>query len=159
MISGRAPEFDLPALAGGRKSLKDLISAAPVLLVFYKVSCPTCQLTLPFIERLGKAGKVDGPQVVAISQDDAQATATFNLRFGISLPTLLDPPRTPGIQPYPASNAYRITNVPSLFLVESDGQISRSVDGFDKAEMMALGEIFGVDVFTPSDRVPVFRPG
>ena len=153
MISGEAPEFDLPALQGGRQSLRDLLEKGPVLLAFFKVSCPTCQLTFPFLQRLQRGRSPDSPQIVAISQDDAAATRNFSLRYGISLPVLLDPAG------YPASNAYRITNVPTLFLVEPDGRISLSVTGFEKAEMERLGVRFGVEVYNPTDRVPVFQPG
>jgi len=111
-------------------------------------------LTLPYLEKLGRARTAGAPRVIAISQDDSCATAQFNFRFGISnLTTLLDPP------PYRVSNAYGIENVPSLFLVEQDGRISRSVAGFEKAEMIRLGERCGVELFTARDRVPVFQPG
>jgi len=159
MITGDAPQFDLPALAGGRQSLRDLLTSGPVLLGFFKVSCPTCQLTLPFLERLYRGQVADGPQIVGISQDDAAATRDFNRRYGISLPVLLDPPGGVETAHYPASNAYGITNVPTLFLVEPDGRISLSVTGFDKAEIEKLGVRFGVEVFTAADRVPVFQPG
>jgi len=159
MISGVAPEFDLAALTGGRQSLQDLLASGPLLLVFFKASCPTCQLTFPFLERLHRGKAADGPQIVAVSQDDAATTRNFNLRFGISLPVLLDPLGDPGTAGYPASNAYGITNVPTLFLIELDGRISLSVTGFERAEMERLGVRFGVQLFTPADRVPVFQPG
>jgi peroxiredoxin len=158
MITGEAPEFDLPALEGGRKSLEDLLAAGPVLLAFFKVSCPTCQLTFPFLERLHRGKVAAAPQMVAISQDDAAATADFHRRFGISVPTLLDPSGCI-IARYPASNAYGIINVPTLILVEIDRRISFSVAGFEKAEMERLGRRFGVEVFKAGERVPVFQPG
>jgi peroxiredoxin len=159
MISGAAPEFELPSLHGARQSLRELVAGGPVLLAFFKVSCPTCQLTLPFLERLHQGRAADAPRVVAISQDDAAATEKFNQRYGISLPVLLDPAGSSGGVRYPVSNAYRITNVPSLFLIERDGEISLSVTGFDRAEMEKLGVRFGVRLFTSADRVPVFQPG
>jgi peroxiredoxin len=157
MISGEAPEFDLPSLAGGRHSLAELLASGPVLLAFFKVTCPTCQLTLPFLERLHRAGRASTPQVIGISQDDARATGEFNRRYDVTFTTLLDP--SEGAVRYPASNAYRITNVPTLFLVEQDRSISRVASGFDKAEMEQLGKRFGTQIFTATDRVPVFRPG
>jgi peroxiredoxin len=159
MISGEAPEFDLPALKGGRQSLRDLLAAGPVLLAFFKTSCPTCQLTFPFLERLHANSTADAPQVVAISQDDAAATRNFNLRFGISFPMLLDLPENAASARYPASNLYRITNVPTLFFIEPDGRISLSVSAFEKAVMEKLGVRFGVEIFKPTDRVPAFQPG
>jgi peroxiredoxin len=158
MTSGQAPEFDLPSLAGGRQTLQELLAAGPVLLAFFKVTCPTCQFTFPFLERIHRGRSGGSPQIVAISQDDARATTEFNRKYQITLPTLLDP-HEPGSIRYPASNAYGITHVPTLFLVEQDGRISRSVSGFDKLELLELARIFGTEVFTPHDRVPVYQPG
>ena len=158
MISGRAPEFDLPSLAGGRETLSDLLLSGPVLLAFYKVSCPTCQLTFPFLERLHRGRRPDGPRIVAICQDEARAAQDFNRIYGISFATLLDP-REENSQPYPASNAYRIANVPSLFLVEPDREISIIVAGFEKAVLERIGKRVGVEPFTATERVPVFQPG
>ncbi len=154
MPGDRAPEFDLACLAGGRKSLSDLLQAGAVLLAFYKGTCPTCQLTFPFLERLHRAS-AGGPQVIAIAQDDAQAVWEFHRRFGLTMTTLLDPRE----ERYPASNAYGIANVPTLFLVEQDGRISESWAGFEKAPMERLGQRFGIELFTARDRVPVFQPG
>ena len=53
------------------------------------------------------------------------------------MPTLIDAPRA-----YPASNAYRITHVPSLFLVETDGKISQAIEGFSKADHRETGRPF-----------------
>src|SRR5579859_5101904 len=153
MTSGQAPDFNLPSIEGGYQGLSDLLAAGPVLLAFFKSTCPTCQLTFPFLERLHCGRRADAPRVIAISQDDPAAAAEFNRTFGITFTTLLD---TAG---YPVSNAYRITNVPTLFLVESDGSISHSASGFDKGYLEMLGAKFGVQLFTASDRVPVFRPG
>jgi peroxiredoxin len=158
MISDRAPDFDLLSLDDRRLSLKELLANGPVLLAFYKVTCPTCQLTFPFLQRLHQGKAAGAPQVVAISQDDARASTDFNRRYGITFTTLLDPPLVDTLR-YPASNAYRITNVPTLFLVEPDGRISESFAAFDKAGMERLGQRFGVEVFSAADRVPVFRPG
>ena len=47
-IGAKAPEFDLKTLDGKRFSLSDELAHRPVVLVFFKVSCPTCQYALPF---------------------------------------------------------------------------------------------------------------
>ena len=143
-----APAIQLPDLSGASRNLHDALGNGPVVLAFYKVSCPTCQMTLPFLDRL--AGSAN---LIAVSQDDARDSREFNQRFGISVPTLLDSP------PYAASDAYRITNVPSIFVVEPDGRISSAVAGFHKAALEKLGERFGVPLFHPADRVPDLRPG
>jgi len=147
-----APGFRLNSLGGGAKSLDEILAKGPALLAFYKVSCPVCQLTFPYLERLSKSS---GLQVVGISQDDVDATAGFNQRFGVSFPTLLDQ----SSEGYPASNAYGISTVPALFLVEPDGRITKAANGFSKREMESLGERAGVAVFRPSDNVPEWKSG
>lgn len=153
MTSGKAPEFELPSLEGGQMSLRNLLASGPVVLAFFKVTCPTCQMTFPFLERLHRGGGGDAPRVIAISQDDAAATAKFNRTYGVTFTGLLD---TKG---YPVSNAYGITNVPTLFVVEQDGNISRAFAGFDQAEIQRLAARAGVEVFTATDRVPLYQPG
>ena len=149
-----APDVSLEDLAGGRWSLADALKKGPVLLAFFKISCPTCQLTFPFLQRLADGGGKGAPQLVAVSQDDAAGTAQFHKRFNLSMRTAIDKPRT-----YPASNAYGISHVPSLFLIEPDGRISVAVEGFSKAHLEKLGERFGAAPFHGDDRVPVMQPG
>lgn len=92
--------------------------------------------------------------MIAISQDDPAYSREFQRRFGGAMPTLIDVPRT-----FPASNAYQISSVPSLFLIESDGKISFTAEGFSKAALRKLGERFNVAPFRETDRVPDLRPG
>jgi peroxiredoxin len=151
----RAPDFRLTDLAGGsEKTLGELLEAGPVFLAFFKVSCPTCQYTLPFIERIYRGAK--GPtRLFAVSQDDAEATREFHQEFDITLPTLLDSARFG----YPASNAYGLSHVPSMFLIERDGGISWSLVGFNRKELEALGEKLGVQPFKSGERVPEMKSG
>jgi peroxiredoxin len=148
----RAPAFLLTALDGGKKSLSEILQHGPALLIFYKISCPVCQLTAPFIQRLA-AGR--GLQVVGISQDDESATQGFNQRFGVTFPTLLDQSK----EGYPASNSFGISSVPSLFLVEQDGKIAKAFQGFSKRDIEALGERAGSLIFRPEDNVPEWKAG
>ena len=148
----RAPSFQLKSLDGGKKTLEELLAAGPTLLAFFKVSCPVCQLAFPYIERLAAGSSL---QVIAISQDDDSSTQSFNQRFGVTFPTLLDQSK----DGYPASNAYGISTVPSLFLVEKDAQISKSFSGFSKRDLEAVGERAGVKPFRPDDNVPDWKAG
>ena len=51
----KAPEFELKTLEGKRFSLNEELAKGPVVLAFFKVSCPTCQYAFPYLERLYKA--------------------------------------------------------------------------------------------------------
>lgn len=149
-----APDIQLPDLDGRRRTLAEALKDGPVLLAFFKISCPVCRMTFPFLQRLADSAAAGAPSLLAVSQDDAADTRFFRQRVGVSMPTLIDTPRA-----WPSSNAYRITSVPSLFLVETDGRISLAVEGFDKAAMEQLGERFQVAPFRENERVPALRPG
>jgi peroxiredoxin len=120
-------------------------------VVLYKVSCPVCQLILPFLERISN----NGLKIVAISQDDASATGSFAKTFGVKRLTLLDSAESG----YLVSKAFGITHVPSLFLIETDGAISYAGTGFQKTELEALSARAGSPIFRPDEDVPAWRAG
>jgi peroxiredoxin len=146
---GRAPDFEF-----SDGSLSDALKSGPVLLAFFKISCPTCQLAFPFLQRLADGAGPGAPRLIAISQDDAKGTKQFSDRFRISLPTVLD-----AAPAYRISNLYAIRNVPTLYLIEPDGRISMAVAGFSKAHWESLGDRFGTQVFRSGEQVPALRPG
>jgi len=106
----RAPDFELKTLGGKRFSLSEELARGPVVLAFFKVSCPICQFAFPYLERLHKAYRQKGYALVGVSQNTAEESAAFNKEFGVTFPVLLDDTRT-----YPVSNAYGLTNVPTVF--------------------------------------------
>ena len=147
-----APAFTLPRLDGGETPLAQIIANGPALLAFFKVSCPVCQLAFPFLERLNQPGAIP---VYGISQNDAEDTRAFARHLGITFPLLLDLQSTG----FPVSNAFGITNVPTIFLVEPDGSISQTIHGWDKQQMAALGARNNIAVIRADDRVPERKPG
>jgi peroxiredoxin len=156
----RAPEFSLAGTDGRTYSLSHP-GEAPTLLVFFKNSCPTCILAFPFLQRLYDRVRQAPLRFWGISQDSGEETRDFGSRHGAAFPLL---PDAPG---YPVSNAYHLTSVPTLFLVEPDGKVSRTAVGFSKAELGSLAAEFerrfripGVaPLFTASDEVPALKPG
>jgi peroxiredoxin len=158
----QAPEIELQDLDGHRFSLKEARHKGPVVAAFFKVSCPVCQLAFPYLDRIFKAyGKSGKFSFVGVSQDNAADTRAFNRRFGVAFPVLLDPAGK-----YPASNAYKLTNVPTVFLVSPEGEIEFSSVSWSKADMEQLGRrlanISGMPVeqiFQPGEKVPEFKPG
>ena len=157
----RAPEFDLKTLDGKPYSLTAELARGPVVLVFFKVSCPTCQYALPFYERLHKAYQKNGVTLIGISQNEDKDTAAFNKEFGVTFPVLLDETHT-----YPVSNAYGLTNVPTIFWIAQDGGIEVSSVGWVKTDfeeinrrMAAAGKITPAVLFKPGEDVRDFRAG
>ena len=150
----KAPDFELEDLDRVKWSLAAALKNGPVLLAFFKISCPTCQFTFPFLQNLLEGAGPKAPQLVAVSQDDAIGTTQFQKRFQVSMKTLLDQAKS-----WPVSNAFRISSVPSLFLIEPDGRISFAVNGFSRAHMESLAERFGAAEIWRGQKVPAMRPG
>jgi len=151
----RCPDFDLPALGGGSQSLKAILESGPALLAFFKVSCPVCQFTFPFLERIHQAAGPGRLRLIAVSQDDARATRDYNRQYGVTFTTLLDEAG----KGYAVSNAFGISTVPSLFLVEPDGGISLASAGFVKRDLEAVAERVGATPFRPDEYVPEWQAG
>jgi peroxiredoxin len=148
----RAPDFRLELLGGGATTLAEILARGPVLLAFFKISCPICQLTFPFLERIHADGTLS---VYGISQNDPDDTREFNQEFGVTFPTLLDTEESG----FPASNDYGISSVPSLFLVEPGGTIANAIEGWSKREMEALAARTGDSLFRPGEYVPEWKAG
>jgi peroxiredoxin len=161
----KAPDFSLPAVFqgenGGEFSLQAALKRGPVLVAFFKVSCPTCQYTFPYLERIHKAHGDKKITIVGISQNNQRDTAAFLKEYGVTFPTLLDDPSD-----YAISNAYGLTNVPTLFLIGPDSQIEVSSVGWVKQEiedihrkLAGAQQITLPSIFQPGEDVRDFRAG
>ena len=139
-----APDVSLPDLHGGRFSLRKALQAGPVVLAFFKVTCPVCQYAKPFVER-NHRGHHGRAHVVAISQHPLKETQMFVREYGITMPVLLDDPDT-----YPASNAYGLTNVPTIFFIAPDGKIKISSVGWDKKDLQEINRRVASALSTPA---------
>jgi len=148
----KAPDFSLTAVDGGKFSLQEALRRGPVLAAFFKISCPVCQYTFPFLERLHKAYGADKITIVGISQDNQRDTKAFLKEYGVTFPTLLDDPNG-----YAVSNAYGLTNVPSAFLIGQDGTIEISSVGWVKQEIEDINRKLAAAQATPP--LPVFQAG
>ena len=155
-----APDFSLKALDGKEYSLASFLARGPVVLAFFKISCPVCQFTFPFVQRISDRFGGKSSTVIGVSQDDAQSTKEFNKEYGVKFPTLVDG------SGYPVSNAYGLTNVPTVFLIAPDGKVKVNCMGFDKAALEQIAEelaqrerISATPLFRPDESVPDYKPG
>jgi len=156
-----APDFTLPGMDDKQFSLREALTRGPVVLAFFKVSCPVCQFALPFIERIYKAHGDGSVSIVGISQNDRIETAAFVKEYGLTFPMLLDDAKS-----YPVSNAYGLTNVPTTFWIAQDGSIEISSIGWFRKDVedinlraAQLDDATLVPVFHSDEDVPDFRAG
>jgi peroxiredoxin len=155
-----APGFSLKSLEGKEYSLARAVKQGFVVVAFFKISCPVCQFTFPFIERLYKRYGGEGVTFLGVSQDDVRATRRFAEDYGVTFPMLVDE------ENYPVSNGYGLTNVPTTFLIDSDATVRTVCLGFDKAGLEAIANELAVRrqrppaaLFFPDEKVPVHKPG
>lgn len=129
----------------------------PHALVFYKVTCPTCQMAAPVLDRFERAYP---GRVIGVGQDPVDTLERFSERYGMAFPSL------PDEAPYEASNAYGIEHVPTVVVVDGRGRVADVVeswdrDGYNRASL-TLAELLGEDpvvISEASDGLPEFRPG
>ena len=156
-----APAFSLPLMSGGNFSLAESLRRGPVVLAFFKISCPVCQFAFPYLERIYQAAKGKNVTIVGISQNSKEETAAFLREFGITFPIALDDPRH-----YPVSNAYGLTNVPTVFYLAKDGDIEISSVGWSKDDLEQIARKIGqqspagsFEFIRKNEDVPAFRAG
>jgi thiol-disulfide isomerase/thioredoxin len=131
--------------------------AGPTALVFYKVTCPVCQLAAPKVAALEDAYP---GHVIGLGQDAEEDLVAFDTEHGFGAPSIADLP------PYEASDAYGIEAVPTLILVGSEGVVHDVVQSWDREGYNRvageLADLTGLPRVEPSDAqdgLPSFRPG
>jgi peroxiredoxin len=119
-------------------------------VVFYKVTCPTCQIAAPAMERLYTAL----PEAfTAVGQDPPEKLEGFAQQYGTTFTVV------PDTAPYPVSEAWGLRTVPTLFVLE-DGKVSDLVESWDRdAWNRAAVALTGSPVSEEGDGLPPFRPG
>ena len=110
----RAPSFELKSAAGGKRFRSRISLAKGRRCWRFTRSVARCASSLSRISS-GWLPELSGCRLSASRRMTGSATKGFNQRFGVTFPTLLDQAK----ENYPASNAFGITIVPSLFLVEN----------------------------------------
>ena len=130
------------------------------LLAVFKTTCPTCELTWPFLDRIREAAEGGGLSVVGVSQDPPEAARAFAARLGTRLDTAFD------LDPWPASEALGLDTVPTLLRIGRDGLVAETVTGFDRARLEGLARraagLAGrspTPLFRPDEKIPAVKPG
>jgi peroxiredoxin len=160
VAGNKAPDFSLKSPDGKQFSLRTVLEKGPAVIAFFKISCPVCQFTFPFLERMFKRYGSDAITFLGISQNDGRDTKNFAKECGLTFPILLDE------KGYPVSNAYGLTTVPTVFLIDPDGSVKVSSVGFVKKDLETIADFLAdrrriarAPVFLVSESVPAGKPG
>jgi peroxiredoxin len=159
-VGKSAPHLGLGAVDGKKYSLQEGLKHGPVLAAFFKVACPTCQYTFPFLERLYQQLRSREVQIWGISQDGLKDSQRFAREYSVTFPILIDD------YPHHISREYGLEYVPSIFLIAPDSSIAIESEGFVKRDLLeiqkSLAQTLSASVgtlFEPSERVPEYKPG
>ena len=163
LVTGElAPDFTLATTDGRKASLYELLQRSPVVLAFFKVSCPVCQYAFPMYERMAQAHKDTGATFLGICQNAAPDAKAFAREYGVTFPIAIDD----DANRYAVSNAYGLTNVPTLFYIQPSGETEVSSVGWSKgdvdeinAKLAALHRQEPPTLWRRGEDVPEFRAG
>lgn len=119
--SRQAPPLVLPDLAGRTVDLASF-RGKPVLVDFWATWCDTCVEEMPAIEALSRrsGGKFN---VIGVSMDEDAASVVppFVKKNALTFPVLIADRK--------ASAAYAVRGLPTAFLIDADGRITRRWSG------------------------------
>jgi len=134
----QAPALALVTLDGGRASLVDHRDKL-VVLNFWATWCQPCALEMPSLEALWRHYRERGLVVVAVSVDRGSPRSLlepYARNLKLTFPILLDPDSR-------TSDGWRVTALPSTFLIRPGGDVTGMVVGareWDSAAITALVE-------------------
>jgi peroxiredoxin len=121
-----APAFALEPLAGGPAVEMSGLRGKVVLLNFWATWCEPCEAEMPAMDRLYRALRAEGFELLAVSVDDTpQPVREFQARLDLGFPILLDPTKQ-------VAEAYQTFRYPESLLVDRRGVIvERYIGGKD----------------------------
>jgi len=85
-VGTHAPISSSEQWTASASSCANELTHGPLVLAFFKVSCPTCQYAFPFLERLEQAYGHKNVRIIGVSQNDPRETANFTKEFGVTFP-------------------------------------------------------------------------
>lgn len=138
--SKRAHNFTLETLNGESITLSDF-RGTPVMLVFWRIACPSCEYQKPFIQALYDNKSKAPLEILSINiGDKALAVSQYAASGNITFPILLD---TGG----KVTQAYGIPGVPVTIFIDINGIMQAyKIGPFQSQEELEVG----LDTIYPS---------
>ncbi|HLB21125.1 MAG TPA: TlpA disulfide reductase family protein, partial [Solirubrobacteraceae bacterium] len=132
-IGRKAPTLPRERLAGQPVTLDDVLSTADgraTLITFWASWCGPCAKEAPALERFSRSPAGRG-RLVAVDWSDALSGArSFVARHAWTFPVLRDAEGTVG-------NEYRLTGLPTTFVLDASGHIRSVLRGPQDASTLA----------------------
>ncbi|MCI0404893.1 MAG: TlpA family protein disulfide reductase [candidate division Zixibacteria bacterium] len=155
-----AQAFALEGTDGKKHSLDEIKAKGIGFFAFFKVTCPTCQYTFPFLERIHQKIKAAGIPFWGIVQDPIDKAREFARQYGTTFPILIDD------RPYLTSKIYGISIVPTWYLVDGSLKVLAVGESWVKKEYVDLATLLAqktgaeiLGLFSPDENVVELKPG
>jgi thiol-disulfide isomerase/thioredoxin len=146
------PDFEIDVL-----SIKQAKSNGPLFVVVWRADCPTCKVTMPFVDRM--ASRYRAGTIVGIAQNTAEEVKEFVANSKISMANYADPHLR-------ISSLLGVDTVPAYWLVGRDGKVSHLGVGWDVTKIEAISKALAAQssvayspLILPTDNVPLSKPG
>jgi thiol-disulfide isomerase/thioredoxin len=125
-FSALAPDFTLNTLDNQEITLSKL-KGKVVLLDFWATWCGPCRESIPHLIHLYKTYRESGFEIIGISLDkgDPQVVRNFAKSLEIPYPIVIGPEKV--------MRDYKVTKIPTSFLIDKEGKIRESMIGFNSA--------------------------
>lgn len=135
IVNSKAPDFTLKDMNGKIVSLS-AFKGKVVLLNFFATWCPPCRAEMPAFNKLYRALKQRGLEVIAISSDRSiNDIKDFLEKNKVDFPVLFD-------ADHAANKQYRVFSLPTTFLINKNGLIVEKFYGeYDWTEPETRGKI------------------
>ena len=129
-----APALEGVTLSGSPISLDD-VQGKVLLINFWATWCPPCRLEMPAMQAIYTRYKDQGFEILAVNlqEQDAQMSA-FVDEMGLTFPILVDRDGS-------LSSVYRVTSLPTTFVVDREGVIRDRIVGGPLAEALLESKI------------------
>lgn len=117
-VGSPVPNYAAATLAADSASL-DGLRGRVVLLNVWATWCPPCREEIPALQELHERYASEGLEVVGVTIDapgEERAVRDFVREYGMTYPVWLDPQDR-------VSSTFRLTGVPSTFLIGRDGTL------------------------------------
>ena len=115
-LTRRAPDFTLPAVAGDTLKLSQYRGKV-VLLVFWNMTCPTCQKKMPLLQKAFEREDANKIGIITVHGPGREAAIiSYCSSQGLTLPVLLDLQGEVG-------SSYNVLLLPAAFVLDQSGVI------------------------------------
>ncbi len=122
--SALAPDFTLKTLDGPEIALSQL-KGKVVLLDFWATWCGPCRESTPHLIQLYKTHRENGFELIGMSVDKGDEKVVRNFVQSMDIPYPIV------IAPEELVRNYRVTGIPTTFLIDKEGKIRERTAGFN----------------------------